>query len=864
MPVITVQAPSTKTGNNSSGLTWTNGSDGIFTNAVAGDILVAIITSSALATPTINTPSGWTQLTQVGHDAGTASALAVFYIQPSGAQATTTFTSSDTTATNAMAGVMLRLRGHDTSDPFNTFATDDGVGSTFQITSPAVTTDAPDCWVMRAVASAQATSASAPQIEGSADNHFGYWTFQQVSNTGSVGMTLVTKAQYKTGASGTLLYSVSGPTSSRTAITFALNADPATVVPRIADESVFKQSNTSADITITPGSDGPTGITSGDVLVGIFTAASSATQTIAPPGDWTQIFHRSDDAGVAATTAAFYKIATGSEPSSYTFTGSSNSASDGFVGVMYRIVGAHPTTPLNTTQNNGSGSSPSSSRLITRNSATTVANCLVLTLCANSEQALQPAQDVEACILSNAQSLAAFPNVAGLSISRGYLSTATTPQGGSLTFSFSSLSNDTANGGWFAIAPDPGTETATGTLDVEFSIGATMEGAQFLPSGEMHVSFSVTAEITGEDRPNLPMLVRTGGIGCGEWTAYIAERGGSPIVLEVAFTSLSMGRVLNDSGQARLSIPAAASSGAACCQVLAEVEPWRHEIVLYRDSELVFAGPVLTLEGGPNGGSLAAQDLFVWTDVRFLDEDVFYSDDVSNIFHDLFDRAFAEDASANVTISTRETGVTAYRPWLGEDFHKIKDLLRELSNTALDFTVVGRKVLAGGLEVFLSNDPLILHDDGVIEATVTREGTQMATDVAVFGPSNQTNQRRVVGRATRSVSRYGLIQRSFAELQVQDTISATANAEARVESMLPAPIRVKASLSPEAAFDFGALIPGKRIDVRLSEAAGCMEVMEVMRLVSVDVNVSNGDSGVREAIEVQIDPLGLVTEGGEV
>lgn len=335
-------------------------------------------------------------------------------------------------------------------------------------------------------------------------------------------------------------------------------------------------------------------------------------------------------------------------------------------------------------------------------------------------------------------------------------------------------------------------------------------------------------------------------IGCGEWTAMVANRGGGQAFIEVEFNDLSFNRVLNQAGQANVSLV----PGSSCYKVLRTVEPWEHELVFYRGDEAVFAGPITAVE---SDGSITASDLYAWMDVRFLEEDKFYTDDVSNIFHALFDIAMAADPSPNIEISTRETGVKAERSWQAEDFHSIQDLMRELSDTALDFTVVNRRILAGGLEVFLTTNPIIVHDDGVTEATVTKEGTQLATDVAVFGPGIKANVPRITGRATRSVTQYGLIQRSFAELQIKDGDSADQNALGRVLSMLPAPRRVKATVSQGAAYGFNDLVPGKRAEVELTQEVTSIPVSGEMRLVNVGVSASKGS----EVVDVDLIPTGL-------
>ncbi len=345
-------------------------------------------------------------------------------------------------------------------------------------------------------------------------------------------------------------------------------------------------------------------------------------------------------------------------------------------------------------------------------------------------------------------------------------------------------------------------------------------------------------------------------IGNGEWSAYIAGRGGSPIKMEIAWSSISVSKVLNGSGSANLNIPTVAASGAACCEVVAKSEPWRDEVVLYRDDELAFAGPLQTV-GGSDSPNCFAPDLFQWTKVRFIEQDMHFDADVADIFHGVFDAAMAEDTSPNIEISTRQTGVLATRDYLGADLHEAQGALTELAKTGLDFTMIGRKLVAGGLEIFLQNPTLILHDDGVQSAEPIKDGSNFANDVAVLCATLTTSDTPISGRAILGESVYGKVQRVYTELLIRDKVSADANASARVHAMQPIPQRVHVTLSPNAPFGYHDLLPGKRIDVRLERAGGCMEIMETMRVVQVTTEVSNSDSGRSETVSADLIPLGL-------
>lgn len=93
----------------------------------------------------------------------------------------------------------------------------------------------------------------------------------------------------------------------------------------------------------------PTGTASGDLLIAVIGGTKSTT-----PSGWTQLADVDTGSSSVGHAYVYYKIAGGSEPSSYTFnqTGSSSFYSPGAI-VAYR--GADGTTPIDTTHSSVSG-----------------------------------------------------------------------------------------------------------------------------------------------------------------------------------------------------------------------------------------------------------------------------------------------------------------------------------------------------------------------------------------------------------------------------------------------------------------------------------------------------------------------------
>lgn len=97
----------------------------------------------------------------------------------------------------------------------------------------------------------------------------------------------------------------------------------------------------------------PTNIVAGDLMVAQVAASSISGSWTTIPSGWTTIANNLNMSSSIPSGGLFTKIATGLEPSTYTFVHSSNQRS---VGVISRITGADPTNPIdsfNSSVNNG-------------------------------------------------------------------------------------------------------------------------------------------------------------------------------------------------------------------------------------------------------------------------------------------------------------------------------------------------------------------------------------------------------------------------------------------------------------------------------------------------------------------------------
>lgn len=351
-------------------------------------------------------------------------------------------------------------------------------------------------------------------------------------------------------------------------------------------------------------------------------------------------------------------------------------------------------------------------------------------------------------------------------------------------------------------------------------------------------------------------------LGIGEYQVLLTARGGSPVIGEIPYSSISYDRsVLDAVGGSSLFVPPTEDDD--LCFLLSRINSWEHEISIYRDPDLAFVGPVTGVSWGDNGTGIQCRNLFEWTERRLIYSDFDpITDDLVNIFVAYLEDALAPDTSPNITITVQNlSGITGERRVLASEHRRVADELRELARSGVDFTMRGRELLIAGQELDLPSLG-ILHDDACSRRTLTQEGLVAATRVTVLGQSGGAgsistfggNTLQVIGVAEEIDSPFGLIDRTYSESQIRDQISADYAAGFRLDWLDPPPESLSVDLSPSASFFFDDLIAGKKVDVRVK--AGCRDIIGDLRVSSVRGQVNVGPDGETEIISLDIDPIG--------
>lgn len=373
-----------------------------------------------------------------------------------------------------------------------------------------------------------------------------------------------------------------------------------------------------------------------------------------------------------------------------------------------------------------------------------------------------------------------------------------------------------------------------------------------------------------------------GVLGCAqEYRAVIHWRGGarpfaSPSV--DALTSVRWTRTVNDVSEGVITIAKAAAED--CCGLLGEIEPWVHELSIYRDNDLVWQGPIVRTVESRSSMRIEAQDVAAWLGrtintmvLRFVLLDPLlpaHAGPVQEIADtiiqtNLLDPTWStppdwcrvvpyivRDDSPTITKFEKD-GSTDAAIWL---VPVLKILDEELVPRGLEYTTVGRALLLGRPQTALDRPQarLTLDDiagdvelikDGASGAAIVWATNQVQDDIALagFGLSGYTST--AYGRLDALI---------LSQAENMDGYDLLQLAQASIVGRFPVPIGLSiptgARLAASAPVTMDQLVAGVRLDV---EATGmCSEVAVAYRLTDVEVEWS--DSG--EQVAVSLVPLG--------
>lgn len=329
------------------------------------------------------------------------------------------------------------------------------------------------------------------------------------------------------------------------------------------------------------------------------------------------------------------------------------------------------------------------------------------------------------------------------------------------------------------------------------------------------------------------------------------NRGGAPLSSPPVPVTLGWGRKLDAISTARIVWNV---SDQSCCDDLGDIEPIAHAVGIYRNGIEEWYGWVKSVDYGYNSVSVDADDGLSWMRRRVLHSDLSWTNvDLSAIFEDIYNDAMAPDPIGVLRVVTTASGVSETRVAKVSENRYAWNVIREMLDTGLDVTCVGRTIIAGLIH---TGRPMELSlSDVQGEPRVTKDGAYYGNRV-IFDASEQVQAVYPPGPPAAN-SQYPLVEVVVKDSQVQDTASAANAAKSRYEYSRRVPRLISLSdgiqLQPSSILTVRDLVPGALMNVNTEGI--CYSRRETFRIGSVDVNVAGGV----ETVQLSLQPTGPET-----
>lgn len=348
-------------------------------------------------------------------------------------------------------------------------------------------------------------------------------------------------------------------------------------------------------------------------------------------------------------------------------------------------------------------------------------------------------------------------------------------------------------------------------------------------------------------------------------------------------------RTLDDHSEARVNfLP---QKGDDCCGKLKPIFdsqgnllepglwPWAHEIAIYRDGELVWQGPVFSVDEvvmpdeSTDHIQITARDVLAWLDRRTVHSDIFMNDqfyDLSLIAERIIRDAFAPDDPGilqylTIRLSGRK-GRHTVRHWEA----RCGDELRTIAQGGLDFTAIGRTIIVGSptrnpavptitlrARDFLAGIEIRIVGAEAATAGIAVGGAPTTTDPSIDPADIPPNKQYYGG----SDPYFGLIENWTQSEGVGDNDFLLWIAKQKVAEGNPPPLTLSipadSSLNPEAPVSIHDLVPSTYFTVLI--AGTCRTLAQYMRLSHVRVA---WEPGAEETVGVTFIPQNVLV--GEV
>lgn len=198
--------------------------------------------------------------------------------------------------------------------------------------------------------------------------------------------------------------------------------------------------------------------------------------------------------------------------------------------------------------------------------------------------------------------------------------------------------------------------------------------------------------------PNLPTTnienfdTSVGRLGCGVPSVFITARCSSNMTCQINLsdiTKLTWTRKMDEVSEAEVEIGLTGDATQTCCQCLAIVEPFCHELHIWRDGDEVWVGPIEGIRYERDRVTIKARDSLAWLDVRIPTTDVNFQTTFTGVISD--NPLLAASTSINSITFNALPVVTASAPVvhvvLEDSSSTNREVVRVVTHTAASNTI---------------------------------------------------------------------------------------------------------------------------------------------------------------------------------
>lgn len=338
-------------------------------------------------------------------------------------------------------------------------------------------------------------------------------------------------------------------------------------------------------------------------------------------------------------------------------------------------------------------------------------------------------------------------------------------------------------------------------------------------------------------------------LGCGVNNAEVWDRGGLDRLFPLDITSLiRYDRTRDDMSEATVVVP----SNADCCRFLADVEPGRHELVIRRDGDRVWEGPIVRIGYKPESIEITAKDV-MWYPYRTInragqDNTGANSTWVTERARVILNRELSRKEALTPPINMLEwldvrtsptTARTSRRtlPYQKTVFEDIDDMA---AKAGLDYVTVGRRLVMFDTHEPLGYTAMLTQADFLGPLVITAYGMDLATYSAVTngeglwgssgGVSNYYGEIEILATAYEETGGDPDNEPSQAEMISQ----AERNLDGRYPTPVVARVPDSSALNPSStSLTFAELVPGMQLPVVVT--SGCRTIQQAQKLDNVRV-----------------------------